>query len=288
MQPVTPPRRDPAPSRWSYRLQRLMLTPFIRSILRVGLPMATAFGIGALYFSYQDNRDDFRLWLVDIRNEIQTREEFMVRLMAIDGAGDSVSEDIREILPIDFPVSSFDLDLDAMRLTIAELPAVKDVSVRIRHGLLQVTVTERVPALVWRGRDGLSLLDVNGFYVGQAGTRLDHANLPLIAGEGADNAAPEALALIHAAGPLQDRLRGLVRMGDRRWDLVLDRGQRILLPESNPVQALERVIAVHQAQDVMSRDLAMVDMRIGMRPTIRMNTAAVEQWWRINEIGFKD
>ncbi|WP_343231146.1 cell division protein FtsQ/DivIB [Thalassovita aquimarina] len=282
-------RPDPAPSRWSYRLQRLMLTPLFRTLIRVGLPLTAAFVGAMIYFSQQDNRDALRLWLVDIRNEIQTRPEFMVKLMAIDGAGTSVAEDIREITPIDFPVSSFDLDLDNMRATIAELPAVRDVSIRVRPGgVLQVDVVERVPAILWRDADGVALLDEHGFYVRQAGARADHAELPLIAGDGADRAVPEALALFRAAGPLRTRLRGLVRIGERRWDLVLDRGQRILLPENQPVQALERVIALHQAQDVMARDLAMVDMRIGSRPTIRMNEAAVEQWWQINKIGFKD
>ncbi|CUH66478.1 cell division protein FtsQ [Thalassovita gelatinovora] len=287
MQSVTRP--DPAPSRWSYRMQRLMLTPLFRLLLRVGLPMAAVFAATSIYFAQEGNRDAFRLWVSDIRNEIETRPEFMVKLMAIDGAGTSVAEDIREIIPIDFPISSFDLDLGGMRQTIAELPAVKDVSVRVRPGgVLQVDVIERLPVILWRDENGLALLDENGFYVGQAVSRGSHADLPLIAGEGADRAVPEALALIAAAGPLRSRMRGLVRMGERRWDLVLDRDQRILLPEDKPVQALDRVIALHQAQEVMARDLAQVDMRIGSRPTIRMNEAAVEQWWRINKIGFKD
>ena len=33
-------RPDPAPSRWSWRLQRLMLTPGIRLLLRAGIPFA--------------------------------------------------------------------------------------------------------------------------------------------------------------------------------------------------------------------------------------------------------
>ena len=288
-QPQKQTRNDPAPSRWAYRFQRLMLTPLFRSLLKVGLPMGAAFLGGTLYFSDQDNRDALRLWVADVRNEIHSRPEFMVNLMAIDGAGQSVSEDIREILPIDFPVSSFDLNLDEMRQTIAELPAVKDVSIRVRPGgLLQIDVTERGPVILWRNEDGLALLDEHGYYVGQADAREGHADLPLIAGEGADLAVPEALQLIAVLGPLGPRTRGVVRMGARRWDVVLDRGQRILLPEDGAVQALERVIALHQAQDVMARDLAQVDVRLGSRPTIRMNQAAVEQWWRINKIGFED
>ena len=42
-------------------------------------------------------------------------------------------------------------------------------------------------------------------------------------------------------------LRGLVRVGDRRWDLVLDRNQKIMLPEQNAPAALERLIALDKA-----------------------------------------
>ena len=92
------------------------------------------------------------------------------------------------------------------------------------------------------------------------------------------------LLLFAAARPLSPRLRGLERMGERRWDVVLDRGQRILLPEAEPVQALERVIALSAAQDMLARDLVAVDMRLKRRPTIRMNADAVENWWKIREI----
>ena len=86
-------------------------------------------------------------------------------------------------------------------------------------------------------------------------------DLPLLAGAGAREHVREALALMDAALPLGDRLRGLVRVGARRWDLVLDRNQRIRLPEQGAMQALERVLALDQAQDLLARDLLFVDMR---------------------------
>ena len=33
--PAPPMRRDPAPSRWAYRMQRVMLTPYLRALFRV-------------------------------------------------------------------------------------------------------------------------------------------------------------------------------------------------------------------------------------------------------------
>ena len=87
--------------------------------------------------------------------------------------------------------------------------------------------------------------------------------------------AAEALALIDAAGPLVMRLRGLVRVGERRWDLVLDRNQRILLPTDRPVQALERLLALDQSDDLLARDLVAIDLRQDKRPVLRLGEDAL-------------
>lgn len=282
-------RSDPAPSRLSYRMQRMMLTPLVRGLLRVGLPFALALGGASIYLSDEARVDAIRLTFTDIRRQIESRPEFMVNVMAVDGAGPEIAEDIREIVSIDFPVSSFDLSLEEIRATILELPAVADASVRIKPGgVLQVDLKERIPAVLWRSAQGLALLDEQGNYVGGAEGRLAHKDLPVVAGPGAEKAVAEALRLFRAAGPLAPRVRGLVRMGERRWDLVLDRGQRVMLPTENPVQALERVLVLNQTQDMMARDLAHVDMRLAARPTIRMNPDAVEEWWRIKKISAGD
>jgi len=276
---------DPAPSRLRYRLQRWMLTPGIRFALRFGLPCAIAFGGASYYLSDEARRDEIILYLSDIRASIQERPEFMVNLMAIDGAGTNLSEDIREVVPLDFPVSSFDLDLEEIRTVIAGLDPVKTASVRIRPGgILQVDVSERLPVLLWRSRDGVSMLDGTGAHIDVLPSRMARPDLPIIAGDGANAHVGEAMALFAAARPLGERLRGLVRMGERRWDVVLDRDQRILLPEDKPVRALERVIALNEAQEMLERDVAVVDMRLSARPTLRMSSDAVKDWWRIRQI----
>jgi len=287
MRKVEPPmtRPDPAPSRWSYRLQRIMLTPTYRFGVRVGVPFMLSSLLVFAYMSSPTRQQGVQDMLADLRTRFETRPQFMVKLMSVEGASTAVGEDIREIAQIDFPVSSFDLDLEALREAIAGLPAVRDVGLYVRKGgVLQVDVTEREPVALWRSRDGLALIDREGVVVGGIQSRIDRPDLPLLAGDGANAAVPQALTILAAAGPLTERVRGLVRMGERRWDVVLDRDQRILLPEEKPVQALERVMALHQAQDMLERDLAAVDMRLAARPTIRMNQQAVDNWWRIKDI----
>jgi len=140
-----------------------------------------------------------------------------------------------------------------------------------------VMITERVPVAVWRTEDGLMLVDETGHRVAGLLSRSDRPDLPLVAGDGAELVMPEALALFDAAGPLSSRIRGLVRMGERRWDIVLDREQRVMLPEKNPVQALERLLALDHAQDLMNRDILTVDLRSDHRPTLRLTPNALAE-----------
>ncbi|MBW3241093.1 cell division protein FtsQ/DivIB [Epibacterium sp. DP7N7-1] len=278
-------KADPAPSRLKYRIQRWMLTPGIRTGLRVGLPLGVILIAAGSYLANEARRDHLVALYNEARASFETRPEFMVNVMAIDGAGESVATDIREVTSLDLPLSSFDLDLPAIRDLIVGLDPVKTAAVRIRPGgILQVDVVEREPAIVWRSRDGLALLDETGAFVAELGQRSLHPELPLIAGRGADKRAAEALRLFAAARPLGDRLRGIVRIGERRWDVVLDRGQRIQLPVERPVAALERVIAVSEVKDLLERDVAVVDLRLPARLTVRMNAPAVEDWWRIRQL----
>jgi len=275
--PVTG-RIDPAPSRWAWRMQRLMLTPGIRLALRAGIPFCLTLAAGTIYLSNDERRGAIEQAVAEARASIETRPEFMVNLMAVDGAKDELATYIRDSLPLDFPISSFDLDLDAMRATVTEISAVKSASVRIRPGgVLQVDVEQRKAVAMWRSENGLALVDENGIYVAGATSRYARPDLPLIAGEGADENVVEALELIEAAAPLGARLRGLVRIGARRWDVVLDRDQRILLPATEPLRALERVIALEGAQDILTRDVARVDMRLARRPTVQMTNEAAEE-----------
>jgi cell division protein FtsQ len=232
--------------------------------------------IGGVWFSSEANRAMLAAEIAELRATIQNRPEFMVRSLEVTGAGPAVTAAVRDLVALDFPVSSFDIDLAGIRGDVAELTAVKDVTVGVRAGgVLEIAITERKPIAVWRYADGLRLIDAEGVMTGMIAARSDRADLPLIAGDGAKEAIGEALALFVAAEPIAERVRGLVRMGERRWDVVLDRDQRILLPETGAVAALERVIALHAAEGLLDRDVTVVDMRDADRPTLRLGQAAV-------------
>jgi cell division protein FtsQ len=50
-----------------------------------------------------------------------------------------------------------------------------------------------------------------------------------------------------------------------------------MLPADRPVQALERLLALDQAEDLLSRDLAAIDLRNDQKPILRMGEDALLQ-----------
>jgi cell division protein FtsQ len=258
-------------------MQRLWLTPLFRTLFRIGLPLALIGGPVALYLADDARRAALVTAAAAFREDFQNRPEFMVSLISVEGAAPELAEAIRSRLNLTLPQSSFDIDLAAAQDRVQALDAVARVEIAVRAGgVLQVAITERTPALVWRNDGGLDLVDAAGHRVASLAARADRADLPLIAGVGAAAAAPEALELIAAAAPVAHRIRGLVRVGERRWDIALDRDQRILLPEGQAaaLAALQRFLAEDARADILNRDVADVDLRLAHRPVIRLTPYA--------------
>lgn len=269
-------RRDPAPSRMSYRLTRMWLSPMVRRIVTFVVP-AAGIACGVTYFAAQPDRQaQMHKWVADVSASVEARPEFQIRQMAITGASPVLANAIRDRVEVDFPVSWFRIEPEVIRTKISGLDAVADVQVGVElGGALNLRVTERQPAVIWRRAFSLEMLDATGHRIAYIDRREGRLDLPLITGEGADSAVPEALSLFEAAAPLSHRLRGLTRRGERRWDVVLDRDQVIMLPEADPLDAFERVLAMQGANDVLGRDIPVIDLRDPGRPTVRLGDAAM-------------
>jgi cell division protein FtsQ len=279
MQPLAKPaRRDPAPSRWAYRWQRLWLTPVYRFAFRFVLPFAVIFAMGAAVWADKQRSSAITAQMAGLQDVFENRPEFRVEFLSIEGASADLADAVRAKLAVTLPASSFDLDLDALRDVAQSMDAVAEASVQIRAGgVLRVLLVERQAAVIWRDGDQMQLLDSAGHRVAGLISRSDRADLPLILGTGANLHTQEALDLIVAAGPIAPNMRALQRMGDRRWDIILDRNQRILLPEADALAALDRALALDGAEQLFARDITVIDLRYAARPILRMAPFAMNE-----------
>ena len=273
-------RVDPAPSRMAYRARRAWRRAWVRRAVGRGLPAAIAAALLAVWLG---DGEEFRVlgerWAA-IRAQVEARPEFAITAARIEGAGPALEPAIEAALP-PLPSSTLSLDLGALRDALASMPPVARVDVQATGGVLSVRVAEHRPEALWRAGDGLHALDAEGRMLRTVASRTAHPDLPLIAGEGADRAVAEALALHGVAGPLGPKLRGLVRVGERRWDAVIEDGLRIMLPERDAVAAFERAAALEAAEDLTGRDLTHLDLRDPSRPVLRLGRAATAQMARV-------
>lgn len=278
------PRRDPAPSRLQYRLTRLWLRPGFRRLVNFGVPALVGLLAATTLASELDLRQRAVATWEKAREAVVDRPQFVITAIAVPDVSRDLAEQIRIASFVKLPVSSLELDVNAVRDRVQSLAAVERARVRaLPSGVLEIRAIERVPVLVWRGDAGLMLLDQGGVHVAEVDGRLRRPDLPLVAGAGADRAVPEALALLAIAQPLGPRIRGLVRVGERRWDLVLDRDQVIRLPEADPETALTRVVALDGGEQLLRRDLTVVDMRDPRRPMLRLTPAAIAELERLKK-----
>ena len=263
-------KRDPAPSRLGYKFSRWMLSPFIKKSVFFGMPLIILLLPVFIFLKDQNNKNLVEEIVLDFYRKIIERPEFMLSALSIQGSSDSLNAEIREILGLNFPISSFDLDLADLRNRVLSLPPVETAEVRLEGGsILHIKVKEKVPALLLKDDTGIHVLNKNGDYIRPLLSTEYGSKLPVITGEGAQKVAAEAFILFSALDDKLDEVRGLVLVGGRRWNIVLKSGQVIMLPEKKSEQAVQKILILDKAEKILSRDIAVFDFRLPYRITLR-------------------
>lgn len=271
-------KRSPGPSKTMYRLTRIWKKIWVRRAALIVLPGILAVMAGWKIAHNPDVHAFFGKQRDAVIAALATRPEFAVNGFEIQGASWELEQRLAAMILVPDGASTMTFDVAALQADLAAVRAVKDVHVTLgSKGLLLVDVQERTAEALWRDADGaLWLIDREGVVIDPAEARVDHPALPVVIGAGADKAVDEALTLFSAFPDLHPRLRGIVRVGERRWNIELDKGLTIMLPEDAPHEALARVMAWHYGDEVLERGLVAVDMRLPDRPTLRMNGKAHE------------
>ena len=268
---------DPAPSRVAYRIMRLLLIPRLRLIFTLGFPSLLIFCATLGLFININVWENISAIKKDLKLAFVERPEFMIKVASIDGSSDELANEIREILPLDFPVSYFDLDIKYLHKVVNEIPAVASAAIKISAGgVLQINVAEKSPAFIWLKGNVMSVIDETGSFIRIANSRVDYPKLPLVVGEAADLAVSEISSLMQANEYFKDHVRAFIRVGERRWDLILENNVRIMLPQREFLAAFDRLMLMNEAGSLLSGRLSNIDMRLVVRPTVRVDTVLVD------------
>jgi cell division protein FtsQ len=135
---------------------------------------------------------------------------------------------------------------------------------RLFPNQLEISVVERVPFAVWQRSGSYYVIDRSGSAMSNLAPG-SMPSLPLVTGEGAQFAAEELVNQLEASPVLSSKMKAAARVGQRRWNLYLDNGITVLLPEKDVEAALAQLQALEMRQHLLSKGVKTVDLRFAGR-----------------------
>lgn len=202
---------------------------------------------------------------------------FAIEDVRVSGNEQTSEIDILQLLGLDGTTSLVALDIDTARRRLSELPWVEYAEVRkVYPKTIEVMLKERQAFGIWQHGTELSLIEKNGSVIAPLRDN-KFASLPLFVGRDAETAAASFEDEMSTWPELKSRVKAYVRVASRRWDLHLDNGIVLKLPERNIDKALMVLSRLEKEQNVLERDVAAIDLRLEDRTTVQLTPGAVER-----------
>jgi cell division protein FtsQ len=196
-----------------------------------------------------------------------------VSVAALPHASPLSSARVQEINAVVVPGgrhSILSLDPDAVKARVEGLDWVASARVRrLWPSTLRIEVARRQAYARWQEDGEIAVIDANGERL-LAERAADHPELPLVVGEGAGPAAEPLLIALESLPQTRARLKALVRVGDRRWNVQLTSGATIALPEEGAPLALAQLESLQTRYRLLDRPVAGIDMRTPGRLAVRL------------------
>ena len=214
--------------------------------------------------------------LEEARNGVANAAGFRIVSIALTGNHHVSRDEVLAIAGITGTSSLLFLDVEQARERLKTNPWIADATVlKLYPGELQIGIKEREGFALWQKDRQVSVIADDGTVLEPyVAPRL--IELPLVVGRGAETRARELLALLEQHPAMRDRVLAAVLVGERRWNLRLKSGIDVQLPEANVAAALEQLVALDREKGLFTRDIAVIDLRLRDRVTVRLSDPAAQ------------
>ncbi len=210
---------------------------------------------------------------LEVVNDTTAELGFRVTAVRITGQREIDEQDVLDTLSIRSGQSLFLYDAEAARERLAGNPWVSEVSVmKLYPDKVRVILEERVPAALFQRtpEDKVEIIDSAGQVItDRLETRF--VKLPRVMGEGAETRVHEIMSILDDAPDLKERVRASMLISHRRWDLFLDNGVQVMLPEAEPGAAVMELARMQAESGLLDRDIIVVDLRLADRMAVRLS-----------------
>ena len=197
-----------------------------------------------------------------------------LREVLVQGRGRTTQDELMAALGLELGAPILGLDPNELRARLEALPWIALATVERRlPDTLFIAVEEREPLALWQ-RDGeIVLIDSAGTVIADPAVEL-FAHLPMVVGDGANDHAASLIEMLDQAPDLASRVKAAVWVGARRWNVRLDNGVDVRLPEENGAAAWIELAGLQREHGLIDRDLTAIDLRQPDRLIVRLTPEA--------------
>ncbi len=175
----------------------------------------------------------------------------------------------------------FNQDMILAKDRIEQIDWVKSAMItRTFPDTLTITLEERTPIALWKQHKTYYLVDADGVVI-KSNQIEQYANLPLVSGDGAAQHIDKTLDVLKKFPELKKKIKSMIRIRNRRWDLILFHSLVVKLPEDiGAVAALDVSFAQLEAlinqNKITANSQGYIDLRIPEKITVPkdLNTKA--------------
>ncbi len=201
------------------------------------------------------------------------RVGFTLSEVYVYGRNNTESQRLLEQIQLKKGDSILKFSPDEIRDHIRQISWVRDVTVQRKlPDSLYVSIEERVPIALWQHRQKHYLVDADGVIISDKNIQ-NYVHLPVVVGSEAPRHAPKLLTLLDQVPDLKKRVAALTWVGERRWNLLVDKTIEVKLPEKDPEGALKRLIKVLSNPKIDFTQVKTVDLRQATQVSLRMSNA---------------
>lgn len=210
----------------------------------------------------------FTSYFAPIRQEIiQNTYEFTSDIgfklenVLIEGQYNTKAEDILATLNTDKGTPILSLDMEAIKNSLEHNPWIKNVAIIERRlpNTIYIRLIERVPIAIWQINGQVFLIDQEGYKI--TNNIGSFSNLLHVVGSDANIYTSKLIQDLAKHPELAKKIISSVRYGGRRWNLNLEQGIAVKMPDLRFEHALDYLAGLDMKNILFNQNYKIVDLR---------------------------
>jgi cell division protein FtsQ len=212
----------------------------------------------------------------EARNAIANSAGFRITSVAINGRKQLTQDEILAIGGVNGHSSLLFLDASSVREKLKADPWVAEATVlKLYPGQLRIDIVERAPFALWQRNGQMSVISEDGAVL-ERFVSPRFLKLPLVVGKGAETRARDFLALLARYPQINTVTKAAILVGERRWNLRLNDGLDIRLPEGDVGNALTTLSNLDKNEHLFAKDIVAIDLRQPDRLVVQLSDDAAK------------